>query len=128
MLSEELMRNVVEVITAQELEEKLAGNPKGYVGIEPSGRVHLGTGLIIGNKVRDLINEGVDMLVYLADWHAYINDKFSGDMEKIRLAGEYLKGVFGALDIHPQYLWADELVSHKEYWEKVIRIAKKTSL
>ena len=128
MLSENLMRNVVEVITSDELEEKLKGNPRGYVGIEPSGRVHLGTGLIIGNKVRDLQEAGVDMLVYLADWHAYINDKFSGDMDKIRLAGEYLKGVFNALGIRPNYLWADELVSRKEYWEKVIKIAKKTSL
>ncbi len=128
MLSREIMRNVVEIITKEELEEKLKGNPRGYVGIEPSGRVHLGTGLIIGNKVRDLMNVGVDMLVYLADWHAYINDKFSGDMEKIRLAGEYLKGVFNALGIKPNYLWADELVSRKEYWEKVIRIAKKTTL
>ena len=128
MLSETLMRNVVEVITPQELESKLEGNPKGYVGIEPSGRVHLGTGLIIGNKVRDLMDAGTDMTVYLADWHAYINDKFSGDVEKIRLAGEYLKGVFTALDIRPNYLWADELVSKKEYWEKVIQIAKRTSL
>ena len=128
MLDQNLMRNVVEVITKEELEKKLKHSPKGYVGIEPSGRVHLGTGLIIGNKVRDLMDSGVDMIVYLADWHAYINDKFSGDMEKIRLAGEYLKGVFNALGIRPKYLWADELVSRKEYWEKVIRIAKKTTL
>ncbi len=128
MLKEELMRNVVEVITMEELEEVLKGNPKGYVGLEPSGRVHLGTGLIIGNKVRDLLNEGVDMIVFLADWHAFINDKFGGDIEKIRLAGEYMKGVFGALGINPRYIWADELVSKKEYWEKVIRVAKKTTL
>ncbi len=128
MLTPELMRNVVEVITEDELEKALKENPRGYVGIEPSGRVHLGTGLIIGNKVRDLMNSGVDMILYLADWHAYINDKFSGDMDKIHLAGEYLKGVLDALGIRPKYLWADELVSRKEYWEKVIRIAKKTTL
>ncbi len=128
MLSHIVTRNVVEIITENELEEKLKGEVKGYVGIEPSGRVHLGTGLIIGNKVRDLMDAGVDMTVYLADWHAYINDKFSGDIEKIRLAGEYMKGVFGALGINPKYLWADELVSNKNYWEKVIKIAKKTTL
>ena len=128
MLSWQLMRNVEEVITPQELEEALKGNPRGYVGLEPSGRVHLGTGLIIGAKVKDLMNEGVDMIVFLADWHAFINDKFGGDIEKIRLAGEYMKGVFGALGIRPRYLWADELVSKKEYWEKVIRVAKKTTL
>ena len=122
------MRNLEEVITTDELDKKLKGKPRGYVGIEPSGRVHLGTGLIIGNKVRDLMDAGVNMLVYLADWHAYINDKFSGDMEKIRLSGEYIKGVFSALGIEPEYLWADELISRKEYWEKVIKIAKKTTL
>ncbi len=128
MLSWQLMRNVEEVITAEELENVLRSSPKGYVGLEPSGRVHLGTGLIIGAKVRDLMNEGVDMIVFLADWHAYINDKFGGDIEKIHLAGEYMKGVFGALDIHPRYIWADELVSKKEYWEKVIKVAKRTTL
>ena len=128
MPSWELMRNVEEVITLDELTQVLRESPRGYVGIEPSGRVHLGTGLIIGNKVRDLMNEGVDMLVYLADWHAYINDKFSGDIEKIRLCGEYMKGIFTALGIKPKYLWADELVSRKEYWEKVLKIAKKTTL
>ncbi len=128
MVSENLLRNVVEVITLEELEAALKGKPKGYVGLEPSGRVHLGTGLIIGAKVRDLLEVGVDMIVFLADWHAFINDKFGGDMEKIRLAGEYMKGVFGALGINPRYIWADELVEKKEYWEKVIRVAKKTSL
>ncbi len=128
MLSDKLMRNVVEVITPEELEIALKGNPRGYVGLEPSGRVHLGTGLIIGAKVRDLMDAGVDMIVFLADWHAFINDKFGGDIEKIRLAGEYMKGVFGALDIRPRYVWADELVSRKEYWERVIRVAKRTSL
>ena len=63
MLSQKLMRNVVEIITPEELEEFLKENPRGYVGIEPSGRVHLGTGLIIGNKVRDLQNAGVDMII-----------------------------------------------------------------
>jgi len=128
MVSWELMRNVEEVITIEELEHLLEGHPKGYVGLEPSGRVHLGTGLIIGNKVKDLMNHGVDMIVFLADWHAFINDKFGGDIEKIRLAGEYMKGVFDALRINPKYLWADELVSKKEYWEKVIRVAKRTTL
>ena len=128
MLSWQLMRNVAEVITAEELENVLRSSPRGYVGLEPSGRVHLGTGLIIGAKVRDLMNEGVDMIVFLADWHAFINDKFGGDIEKIHLAGEYMKGVFGALDIHPRYIWADELVSKKEYWEKVIKVAKRTTL
>ncbi len=128
MLSPELLRNVVEIITPEELENALKGTSRGYVGLEPSGRVHLGTGLIIGNKVKDLLNEGVHMIVFLADWHAFINDKFGGDIEKIRLAGEYMKGVFDALGIRPQYIWADELVSKKEYWEKVIRVAKKTTL
>ncbi len=128
MLPWEIMRNVEEVITPEELKNTLKSNPRGYVGIEPSGRIHLGTGLIIGNKVRDLMNSGVEMIIFLADWHAYINDKFGGDIEKIRLCGEYMKGVFNSLGIKAYYLWADELVSRKEYWEKVIRIAKRTSL
>ncbi len=128
MLSHELMRNVEEVITPQELEEVLKSSPRGYVGLEPSGRVHLGTGLIIGNKVKDLSDAGVDMIVFLADWHAMINDKFGGDIEKIRLCGEYMRGVFEALGIRARYVWANEFASSSEYWGKVIKIAKRTTL
>lgn len=52
-------------------------------------------------------------------------------MENIRACGEYFKACFTALGINPdsvRYLWASDIAKDIEYWEKVIRIAKNSSL
>jgi len=128
---EKIMRNVEEVVTIDELKSlELRQNLKGYIGFEPSGLVHLGTGLICGNKVKDLSEAGINMTILLADWHAYINDKFNGDIEKIRTAAEIMKQSFLAIGVpeNVKFVYADELVNSKEYWEKLIRVAKNTTL
>ncbi len=127
-----ILKNVQEVITRKELEDlaERGTKIKGYVGFEPSGFVHLGTGLICGNKIKDLADQGIDVTVLLADWHAYINDKLGGDMDKIRISGEYMKQSFLKLGVPSsvKFIFADELVNRREYWEKVIKVAKRTSL
>jgi tyrosyl-tRNA synthetase len=92
--------------------------------------VHLGTGLIVGNKIRDLAEQDIDFTVLLADWHAYINDKLGGDMHKIKMSGEYLRLTLLKLGVpnSVKFVFADERVDRKEYWEKVISVAKKTTL
>jgi tyrosyl-tRNA synthetase len=127
-----ILKNVQEVITRNELENlaEKGTKIKAYIGFEPSGFVHLGTGLICGNKIKDLAEEGIDVTVLLADWHAYINDKLGGDMGKIRISGEYMKQSFLKLGVPSsvKFIFADELVNRREYWEKVIKVAKRTSL
>ncbi|MFP3318397.1 MAG: tyrosine--tRNA ligase [Thermoplasmata archaeon] len=126
-----IMKNVQEVVTLEDLKSLSSrGVIKGYIGFEPSGLVHLGTGLICGNKIRDLSEENVSMKVLLADWHAYINDKFSGDIEKIRLAAQIMKESFLALGV-PQsveFVYADDLVDTKDYWSILLKVAKNTTL
>ncbi len=128
---ERIKKNVQEIVTIEDL-EKISGRSglKGYIGFEPSGLVHLGTGLICGNKIKDLAEENVSMRVLLADWHAFINDKFSGDMEKIRLAAEIMKESFLALGVpnSVQFVYAEELVDGKEYWSILLKVAKNTTL
>ena len=43
-------QNLQEIITRDELRNLLEtkDNPRGYVGFEPSGMMHAGTGLIVG--------------------------------------------------------------------------------
>lgn len=127
-----ILKNVQEVITREELEQlaERGTKIKGYIGLEPSGFVHLGTGLICGNKIKDLAEQGIDFTVLLADWHAYINDKLGGDMQKIRISGEYMEQTLLKLGVpnSVRFIFADELVDRKEYWEKVIKVAKRTSL
>ena len=93
--------------------------------------MHLGTGLVCGYKILDLVEAGFDFTIFLADWHAWINGKLGGSMENIRFCGNYLIEAFSALGLTPgkvRFRWASELVEKPEYWETVIRVAKKATL
>ncbi|MDP8011318.1 MAG: tyrosine--tRNA ligase [Thermoplasmata archaeon] len=127
---EKVIKNAEEIVTLEDLKSLEGKNLKGYIGFEPSGLVHLGTGLICGNKVKDLVESGINMRILLADWHAYINDKFGGDMEKIRLSAEIMKQSFLAIGVPESvdFVYADDLVDSKQYWEKIIKVAKNTTL
>ncbi|PCN51173.1 tyrosine--tRNA ligase [Candidatus Geothermarchaeota archaeon ex4572_27] len=125
-------RDTVEVVTPGELRAALeAGRPRGYWGFECSGFMHIGMGLITGRKIIDAVRAGVDFTILLADWHSWINNKMGGDMEKIRLAGEYFIHGFTAIGVprdKVRYVWASDLVEDPGYWELVIRIGKEVSL
>jgi len=126
-------RNTEEVITREELKALLETKtrPRAYWGFEASGMMHIGMGLVCGRKILDLIEAGFDYIVFLADWHSWINNKLGGSMENIQTCGEYLKQCFTALGISPSkatYLWASELSSKKEYWERVVRVGKSVSV
>jgi len=93
--------------------------------------MHIGMGLVCTSKIKDMTKAGFKFIVFLADWHSWINNKLGGDMEKIRICGEYIKQCFTALGVTPdsvEYLWASDIAKQIEYWEKVIRIAKSASL
>jgi len=126
-----LMRNSVEVVTPAELERVLQqGEPRGYIGFEPSGTVHLGW-KICTNKIKDFLSCGFKFTVLLADWHAYINDKLEGDIEKIKMCGKYMEECFAAMGIsHDQvdFVYASGYVGDPNYWELVLRSSKSTSV
>ena len=121
-----------EVVTRDELRGLLGrgGTPRAYVGLEPSGLMHIGTGLLIGSKVVDLVRAGFHTIVFLADWHAYINDKLGGNLENLRVCGEYFKDGFRAVGVPDsvEYLSASEFVPHPEYWQNVIRASKASTV
>ncbi|HVH14541.1 MAG TPA: tyrosine--tRNA ligase, partial [Candidatus Angelobacter sp.] len=92
--------------------------------------MHIGQGLVCASKILDLINAGFNFIVFLADWHSMINNKFGGDLEKIRTVGRYYKHCFSALGIpenRAEYVWAAELAEKAEYWEKVLRVARAST-
>ncbi len=126
-----LARNTEEIVTAEELRNILETNPspKSYIGFEPSGLVHLGW-VICANKVRDLVDAGFDMIIFFADWHAYINDKLGGDIDRIRLCATYMMDCFEALGVprdKVRFVLASEIMDIT-YWEKVMKVGKVTSL
>jgi len=126
------VRNTVEVVTLEELSKLLVENPKpkGYIGFEPSGLIHIGW-LVWMYKVKDLVDIGVDFYILEATWHAYINDKLGGDLELIRKAARYTRKALEAIGVDVgkiHFVDAEELVSDKEYWSILLKSAKKTTL
>jgi tyrosyl-tRNA synthetase len=129
--SQLVTRNTVEIITENELEKLLQSSrePRAYWGFESSGLMHIGLGLVCGSKIMDMIKAGFHFIIFLADWHSWINNKLGGKMENIRLCGEYFKECFSALGIKPaEYKWASDLTGEGEYWETVLKIAKGASV
>jgi tyrosyl-tRNA synthetase len=126
-----LKRNTEEVITTDELKAVLKKDkPKGYIGFEPSGTVHLGW-TICTSKIKDFLSCGFDFTVLLADWHAYINDKLGGDIKKIKLCGKYMEDCFAAMGVDTKkikFIYASDYVSDPKYWELVLRVSKATSV
>jgi tyrosyl-tRNA synthetase len=128
-----VLRNTEEVVTREELRSLLEtkSNPRAYWGFECSGFMHVGIGLIPGAKIRDMVEAGFDFTIFLADWHSWINNKLGGVMENIRASGEYFEHCFEALRIasdKTHIVWAAEIAENIDYWEKVVRIAKSSSL
>lgn len=121
-----------EVVTVEELSALFGAkaHPRAYIGFEPSGRLHFGN-LITANMLRRLQQAGCHITVFLADWHALINDKFGGDLDKIRACGTAQREAFLALGLdpaHTEFRWASDFAGQAKYWERVVRAAKASSL
>lgn len=150
-LNDEQKRNLVnmiysteEVVGINHLIERIIGGPstlddnviRCYVGYEPSGKAHVGW-LVQALCLRRILESGGNVLIYLADWHAWLNDKFGGDMEKIRLTGAYMEKVFEILLNNPKkgegpgelrFLYASDLMDSGDYWARVLKCSKNMSL
>jgi tyrosyl-tRNA synthetase len=128
---EKITANAEEIVTVEELKAVLGkSKPKGYIGFEPSGTVHIGW-KICTNKIKDFLDCGFDFTILLADWHAYINDKLGGDLEKIKLCGKYMEDCFVAMGVAKdkvRFVYASDYVSDPKYWELVLKTAKATSV
>lgn len=127
-----ITRNTEEIITIEELRKVLKEKKelKAYIGFEPSGIVHIGW-KICANKINDLTKAGFEVVIFLADWHAYINDKLDGNIENIRTCGKYMEDCFFALGINKEkvkFIYATEFIDNAEYWEKVLKIGKNSTL
>lgn len=122
-----------EVITREELRTLLETKEHtiAYNGWEPSGMVHLGTGLMCAYKMKDLIEAGIKFKAYLATWHAWINNKLGGDINIIKKAAEHFKHSWISLGVPEkkiQFIYADEVYGDLVYWKKVISVAKKLTI
>ena len=122
-----------EILTEEELEQLLKKKKKivAYDGFEPSGILHVAQGLLRTLTINTLIKAGVSFKMLVADWHAWANNKYGGDLKKIQIAGEYFIEVWKACGLdtkHVEFVWASELLNNREYWKTVMEIARNSSL
>lgn len=113
------------------LEKKV--NPVCYDGFEPSGRMHIAQGVLRTVNVNKLTSAGAVFRFWVADWFAMLNNKMGGDLDKIRLVGQYMVEIWksAGMDMtNVQFLWASkEIIAHSHnYWLRVIDIARRTTI
>lgn len=90
---------------------------------------HLAFGVFRPLLLRDLNKAGVHFKLFIADWHAWTNNKMGGDLAKIQEVGRYFIEVWKAAGVrNAEYVWASDMASRSEYWKKVILIAKHTTV
>jgi len=125
-----ITRNAEEVVTEEEV-EALAADPDGkraYVGYEPSGVLHVGH-LLTANKLIDLQEAGMEVVVLLADVHAYLNGK--GSFEEIRETAEVMREQFlayGLDDEQTEFVYGSEFQLDEEFALDLHQLELSTSL
>ncbi len=123
-----------EIITEQELKNlfETKTKPKAYDGFEPSGLAHLPVGIYRPLLINEMHKAGVEFHLLLADSFAWINNKFGGNLEVIRKAGEYFLEVWkasGLVDINKVKVhWHKDFIGDEEYWRIVLTIARNHTL
>ena len=107
-----------------------------YVGFEPSGKAHIGW-KVLSLQLKRMLQAEANVLIFLADWHAWVNDKFGGNMEDIQKTAVYMEETFRALLGYPEegdgpgqlrFYWASQLMDSGDYWARVLRCSKGATL
>lgn len=142
-MSSELLNKLVyiaeECIHPAELQKlfkdksEIGEKPIAYNGFEPSGQMHVGSGILTTINVNTLIECGCHVKIWIADWFAMLNNKMNGDLYKIRLVGKYMIEVWKACGMYTdsvEFLWASEEINKDpaNYWSGVMTIAKSQSI
>ena len=125
-----ITRNAAEVVTDEEV-RALADAPDGkraYVGYEPSGVLHVGH-MLTANKLIELQEAGFEVVVLLADVHAYLNGK--GTFAEIRETATRMQEQFVAYGLDPEqteFVLGSEYQLDEEYVLDLHALELETSL
>jgi tyrosyl-tRNA synthetase len=131
----ELIKEVGEEIVKEDELKKFLDEKKSFVaydGFEPSGTdIHIAQGLLRAINVNKMIKAGAKFKMLVADWHAWANNKMSGDLEKIQKVGKYFVEVWKAcgMDLdNVEFIWASDLLDNRDYWKIVMEVARNSTL
>jgi len=123
-----------EIIGEDQLREMLADDsytPIAYDGFEPSGKIHIAQGLLRAINVNKMTKAGVHFKFWVADWFALMNNKMGGDLDKIKIVGNYFIEVWKACGMdmeNVEFLWASDVMNDTDYWLKVINIGRTNTV
>mmetsp|Transcript_14124 Transcript_14124/g.20319 ORF Transcript_14124/g.20319 Transcript_14124/m.20319 type:complete len:756 (+) Transcript_14124:147-2414(+) len=130
-----------ECISAPELKSLLLAKGRGseiaafnlYDGFEPSGRMHIAQGVFKAMNVNKCTSAGGTFVFWVADWFALMNDKMGGDLEKIKVVGEYLQQVWKAAGMNLDnvvFKWASDEITNNahQYWPLMLDVARRFTI
>ncbi|MFB6185973.1 MAG: tyrosine--tRNA ligase, partial [Halobacteriaceae archaeon] len=125
-----ITRNTLEVVTEEEI-RTLSKDPQGkraYVGYEPSGVLHLGH-MLTTNKLIDLQEAGMEIVILLADVHAYLNNK--GTFDEIREVAKHMQKQFlayGLAEEQTEFIFGSSYQLDEDYILDLHALGLETSL
>ena len=122
-----------EIITIEELKGLLEAKqtPVAYDGFEPSGQMHIAQGIMRAINTNKMLKAGVHFKFWVADWFAWMNNKMGGDLERIKIVGEYQIEVWKACGMRVKevdFLWASDVMGDGEYWKRTVNIARHNTV
>jgi len=120
-----------EIVTLNELRTlfETRASPKHYIGLEISGKLHLGSLIIPGFKINDFIKAGIQSNVFLADWHTYINNKLNNDWTLIEKISQYYEKAFKFFCPGVNIIFGSDLYKETDdYWKNFIIFSKQITL
>jgi tyrosyl-tRNA synthetase len=122
-----------EILTEEELMELLGRkkSPVAYDGFEPSGKIHIAQGLLRAINVNKMTMAGCKFVMLVADWHAWLNNKLGGDLDKIHTTGDYFVEVWKASGMeleNVKFVNCSTFVNDPEYWKKVVQVSRQTTI
>ena len=130
-----IMSITEECVTKLDLYEKLSKEKEiiCYDGFEPSGKMHIAQGLMRCLNTNKLTKAGCKFKFWIADWYAYMNNKFNKDMDKIQNAGKLMIEIWKACNMdmnNVEFIWSSEEIKKNSilYWSLVLDISTKFNL
>ena len=123
-----------EIINEEDLRKLFESvkHPIAYDGFEPSGQIHIAQGLLRAININKLTKIGIKFKIFVADYFALLNNKFSGDLEKIQTCGKYAIEVWksSGMDLNNvEFIWAKDFYeSNPEYWQTVLKLSTKSTI
>ncbi|OYT34550.1 MAG: tyrosine--tRNA ligase [Candidatus Aenigmarchaeota archaeon ex4484_52] len=122
-----------EIITENDLNELLKNKKKiiAYDGFEPSGNIHIAQGLLRAINIGKFLDAGISFKMFIADWHAWLNNKFGGDLDKIKKCGDYFIEVWKSYGLDTgkiSFVYSSDIVKNRDYWELVLAISRHSTI